>query len=132
MLTGAISALSIWMENFNPDQRYATDFEDLAFFTAQYEHLMAHWREHLPLKMFELRYEDTVADVEAQARRLITFLDVLWDARCLDFHQSERPIQTPSRWQVRQPIYTKSIARWKAYESYLPQLTAAFEKIDGE
>ncbi len=123
------NALSIWMENFNPDQRYATDFDDLAFFIAQYQRLMAHWRLHLPLKMLELRYEDTVADLEAQARKLIAFLDAPWDARCLDFHQSERAVQTPSRWQVRQPIYTKSVARWKAYAPYLPRLPAAFANL---
>jgi len=124
------NALSIWMENFNPDQRYATDFEDLALFTAQYRRLMAHWRGHLPLNMLELRYEDTVADLEGQARKLIAFLDAPWDARCLDFHKAERAVQTPSRWQVRQPIYTKSVARWKAYAPYLPQLPAAFAKLE--
>jgi hypothetical protein len=120
------NALSIWMENFNPDQRYATDFDDLAFFTAQYERLMAHWRAVLPLPMLEVQYEDTVADVEAQARRLMTFLDVPWDARCLDFYKSQRAVQTPSRWQVRQPIYTRSVGRWQAYADHLPALVTAF------
>lgn len=120
------NALSIWMENFNADQRYATDFEDLAFFTAQYRRLMAHWREALPLLMLEVQYEDTVADVEGQARRLMGFLGVPWDARCLDFHQQERAVQTPSRWQVRQPIYTRSVARWRNYAPYLPDLETAF------
>ncbi len=124
------NALSIWMENFNPDQRYATDFEDLAWFTAEYRRLISHWRLHLPLEMLELRYEDTVADLEGQARKLVAFLDAPWEARCLDFHQSERAVQTPSRWQVRQPIYTKSVARWKAYAPYLPQLPAAFAKLE--
>lgn len=124
------NALSIWMENFSADQCYATDFDDLAFFTAQYRRLMAHWREHLPLKMLEMQYEDTVADLETQARKLIAFVDAPWDARCLDFHQSERAVQTPSRWQVRQPIYTRSVARWKAYDTHLPQLDIAFSKLD--
>jgi hypothetical protein len=120
------TALSIWMENFNPDQRYATDFNDLAFFTAQYERLMVHWRHVLPLPVLEVRYEETVANVETQARRLLEFLDVPWDARCLDFHKSERALQTPSRWQVRQPIYTRSVARWQRYAEYLPDLEMAF------
>lgn len=124
------NALSIWMENFNPDQRYATDFSDLAFFRRQYERLMAHWRAHLPLKMLELRYEDTVADLEGQSRRLIHFLGVPWDARCLDFHKAERAVQTPSRWQVRQPIYTRSVERWRAYAPYLPELESAFTAWD--
>lgn len=116
------NALSIWMENFKADQRYATDFDDLAYFSAEYRRLMAHWREHLPLPMLELSYEATVAGVETQARRLTVFLGVPWDARCLDFHRSERAVQTPSRWQVRQPIYTKSVERWRRYAEHLPEL----------
>lgn len=121
------NALSIWMENFNPDQQWSTDFDDLAFFRKQYQRLMAHWQEALPLKILDMPYEETVADLEGQARRLLDFLDVPWDPQCLAFHKNERAVQTPSRWQVRQPIYTKSVERWRAYEDYLPTLTTAFE-----
>lgn len=124
------NALSIWMENFNPEQRYATDFDDLAHFARACERLMAHWREHLPLQILEVQYEDTVADVETQARRIMEFLGVPWDARCLGFHRSERAVQTPSRWQVRQPIYNRSIARWRNYLAWLPQLETAFAPAD--
>lgn len=123
---GRDNALSIWMENFNPDQRYATDFDDLACFTREYQRLMAHWHTHLPLPILEVQYEDTVADLEKQARRIVDFLGVPWDARCLDFHRNERAVQTPSRWQVRQPIYTRSVARWRNYLPWLPQLAMAF------
>ena len=99
------TALSIWMENFKPDQHYSTDFDDLAFLTAQYRRLMAHWRRVLPLPMLEIRYEVTVADLHGQGRRLMEFLGVPWDERCLEFHRVDRAVQTPSRWQVRQPIY---------------------------
>ena len=124
------NALSIWMENFSPEHRYATDFDDLAFYRSQYERLMAHWREVLPLRMHELRYEDTVNDVESQARRLIDFLGAEWDSRCLDFHSNARAVQTPSRWQVRQPIYEKSVARWRHYAPHLPELGRAFPLPD--
>lgn len=120
------NALSIWMENFNPDQRYATDFDDLAFFTWEYRRLMAHWHDVLPLPILDVQYEDTVADLEGQARRIMQFLDVPWEPRCLDFHKSERAVQTPSRWQVRQPIYSRSVGRWRAYADCLPGLTTAF------
>ena len=120
------NALSIWMENFNPDQRYATDFDDLAFFNREYRRLMAHWKEHLPLQMLEFDYEQTVGDLEGRARSLIQFLGVPWDVSCLDFHSSQRAVQTPSRWQVRQPVYRSSICRWKNYESLLPDLIRAF------
>ncbi len=93
---------------------------------------MTHWRKVLPLPILDLQYEDTVADVEAQARRLLEFLDAPWDARCLDFHRSERAVQTPSRWQVREPIYTRSVGRWKAYAEHLPGLSAAFAGLGSE
>jgi len=120
------TALSIWMENFSPDQHWSTAFDDLAFFAGQYRRLMAHWRAHLPLAMLDVQYEETVADLDGQARRLLEFLDVPWDERCLDFHASGRAVQTPSRWQVRQPIYTRSVGRWRRYAPHLPELHRAF------
>lgn len=123
--SAADNALSIWMENFGVDQYYATDFDDLAFFRSEYERLMAHWRQVLPLQMLELQYEDLVTDVHGQTRRLIEFLGLCWDDRCLEFHHHARAVQTPSRWQVRQPVYSRSVGRWKAYSEHLPELIRA-------
>lgn len=123
------NALSIWMENFNLDQRYATDFDDLAYFLAQERRLMAHWQCALPLQILDVQYEEVVADLEGQARRLIEFLGAPWDECCLNFHQQDRAVQTPSRWQVRQPIYTKSVGRWRHYRDYLPGLESAFAEV---
>ena len=120
------NALSIWLENFKPDQTYATDFADLAFFQAQCERLMSHWKEALPQPILTMQYEETVADLEGQARRLIDFLGVNWDEACLAFHASDRAVQTPSRWQVRQPIYTRSVDRWKEYVPHLPEIDRVF------
>ncbi len=124
------NALSIWMENFSADQHYATDFGDLAFFRGACDRLMDHWRAALPLKMLDMPYERIVADLEGQARRLTTFLGVDWDDRCLAFHAAGRAVQTPSRWQVRQPIYARSVGRWKTYAAHLPELVAAFPTED--
>jgi len=120
------NALSIWLENFNPDQRYATDFSDIAHLRQGYETLMAHWRQTLPLPILDVDYEDLVADVESGARRIVHFLDAPWDRRCLDFHRSERAVQTPSRWQVRERIYSSSVQRWRRWEPHLPELSTAF------
>jgi len=120
------NALSVWMENFNAEQAWSTDFDDTAFYVAQYRRLMRHWADALPLRTLTMRYEETVADLEGQARRLIAFLGASWDRRCLEFHRSGRAVQTPSRWQVRQPIYARSVGRWRAYAPHLPRLEAAF------
>jgi tetratricopeptide (TPR) repeat protein len=116
------NALSIWMENFNQDQRYATDFGDIAHLRGGYRRLMAHWHEVLPLTILDVDYEELVADTEGQARRIIDFLGAPWDRRCLDFHQTERAVQTPSRWQVRQKIYGSSVEKWRRYADFLPEL----------
>lgn len=126
------TALSIWFENFNAEQRYATDFDDLAFFAGQYRRLMAHWHQHLPLQMLELDYEDTVADVPLQARRMTAFLGLPWDAACVDFHRNSRAVQTPSRWQVREPAHRRSVGRWKAYAPLLPELVRAFAGLEAD
>jgi len=123
------TALSVWMENFSPDQQWSTDFDDLAFFAGHYRRLIAHWRDALPLPILDVAYEVTVAEVEVQARRLLDFLGVPWDERCLDFHSSGRAVQTPSRWQVRQPIYTRSVGRWRRYAAHLPELERAFAAL---
>jgi cytochrome c-type biogenesis protein CcmH/NrfG len=123
------NALSIWMQNFAPDQTYATDFADLAFFQSQYARLMEHWRRELPLQILDVRYEDTISDLETRARELVDFLGAPWDRRCLDFHAQTRAVQTPSRWQVRRPIYSSSVGRWKLYADYLPGLHAHFADV---
>src|SRR5262249_37583507 len=100
-----------------------------AYFIAQERRLMAHWKSVLSLRVLTIQYEDVVADLEGQARRLIAFLGAPWDARCLQFHQQDRAVHTPSRWQVRQPIYTKSVGRWQAYAPFLPDLEKACAKV---
>jgi hypothetical protein len=77
-----------------------------------------------------MQYEETVADLDGQARRLIDFLGVPWNSTCLEFHASDRAVQTPSRWQVRQPIYSRSVERWKRYAPFLPELERAFNSRD--
>lgn len=122
-------ALSIWMENFAVEQPWSTDFEALADYTRQYLRLMEHWRSACSLPILDVVYEETVADTETQARSLIDFLGLPWDPACLDFHRTGRTVQTPSRWQVRQPIYTRSVGRWDRYADALPDLVTAFKEL---
>jgi len=123
------NALSIWLEDFNANQHYATDFGDLACLRAGYERVMAHWRQALPLAVLDVDYEALVADLEGESRRIVQFLGAPWDRRCLDFHLNERAVRTPSRWQVRERIYSRSVKRWRLYAPYLADL---LENIHGE
>lgn len=79
---------------------------------------MRHWQSVSPLPMLELQYETMVTDSDVQIRRLIDFAGLPWDERCLHFHNSGRSVQTLSRWQVRQPVHTKSVGRWRNYPQW--------------
>jgi hypothetical protein len=89
---------------------------------------MAHWHRVLPLRMLDVSYEAMVADLEGESRRLIAFLGLAWESACLDFHRTERTVMTASGWQVRQPLYGRSVGRWRHYERYLGPLLAALEE----
>lgn len=119
--------LSIFTQNFNTQQKWATSFDDIAHYWRGYRRLMRHWAEVTDLAIIEVAYEDTVADLEAQSRRLLDFAGLEWDARTLAFHEQERAVQTPSRWQVREPIYQTSKARWRHYTDRIAPLIVAAE-----
>ena len=86
---------------------------------------MAHWRRVLPSgRILDVRYEDVVADLEGQAKRIIAHCGLAWSDRCLSFHRTERVVRTASALQVRQPIYTGAIGRWRVYEPFLGPLLA--------
>ncbi len=91
-----------------------------------YEEMMAHWRRVLPDgTMLEIHYEDLIGEFEAQVRRLIDWCGLDWDARCLAFHETERPVQTESALQVRRPLYRSAIGRARPYEPWLAPLREA-------
>ena len=70
----------------------------------------------LPVPVLEVDYEETVADLEGVARRLVAWCGLDWEPACLAFHEGKRPVRTASVTQVRQPIYSRSVARWKHYD----------------
>jgi hypothetical protein len=74
--------------------------------------------------MLVVPYEGLVSDQEGWTRKMIDFLGLEWDARCLSFHENERPVNTASTWQVRQKIYTQSVGRWQAYKKFVGPLKA--------
>ena len=88
---------------------------------------MDHWREILPIRIFDISYEDIVSDPEPQCRALLEHCGLNWDDRCLSFHKTQRPLTTASNLQVRQPLYKSSVERWRRYESHLGPLIAALK-----
>jgi tetratricopeptide (TPR) repeat protein len=121
-------SLSCYFQLFSDGaQFFSYDLADCGSRCLDVQRLAAHWLELLPLHMIEVNYETLVADLEGQSRRLIEFLGLDWEPGCLEFHRTERTVATLSHWQVRQPIYSSSIGRWRHYEKHLAPLFAALD-----
>ena len=116
-------AVSCWMTDFR-SIRWANDMKHIASRFQQYDRVMSHWKEVLPVPIHEVNYEETVTDLEAVARRLVAACGLDWEPACLEFHRTDRPVRTASVMQVRQPVYQRSVARWKHYEPALNELFA--------
>ena len=86
---------------------------------------MDHWNRVLPGKILRVNYEETVADLETQVRRVLAFCDLPFEQACLDFHQTRRSVRTASSEQVRQPIFTSGLEYWKAFDPWLDPLREA-------
>ncbi len=120
------TCLSCFATLFTGEHRVAYELGELGRYYRAYERLMEHWRHVLPDgAMLEVRYEDVVADVEEQARRIVAHCGLGWDAACLEFHGTPRPVRTASAAQVRRPIYGGSVGRWRAYGHLLQPLLAS-------
>ena len=122
----ADTCLSCYMRAFTGDVGFAYDLRELGHYYGQYAALMDHWRALLPADRYlEVRYEEVVADLEFAARRMVEFCGLPWNAACLAFHQTDRPVRTASATEVRQPIYRTSVGRWRPYAGHLAELLAA-------
>jgi len=97
----------------------------MGHFYRLYDRLMAHWKSVIDLPILDVCYEDVIAEPEAQSRRMVEFLGLPWDDRCLKFHEVKRPCVTASVTQVRRPIYNTSVRRWRRYERHLGPLKGA-------
>ena len=120
------TALSCYLTNFS-QIRWAFDEGHIAARFHEHQRLMDHWARALPTPVLEVQYEDMVADLEGNARRLVDWCGLEWEPACLEFYKTRRPVRTASVAQVRQPIYQTSVARWKHYEDALPELFAALK-----
>ncbi|MGH2935429.1 MAG: tetratricopeptide repeat-containing sulfotransferase family protein [Gaiellaceae bacterium] len=107
-------------------QPYTYDLVELGEYYRGYTQLMEHWRDVLPPGwILDVRYEDLVADLEGESRRILAHCDLEWDDACLRFHSTERAVTTASVMQVRQPVYRSSLGRGRRFEPYLGELLAA-------
>jgi hypothetical protein len=122
------TCLSGFTKLFKDDMPHSYDLGELGRYYGKYRELMEHWHKVLPEGFLTtVVYEDVVADTEKEARRLIEFLGLPWNDKCVEFHKSDRPVKTASVAQVRKPIYKTSVKRWKKYGAGLQPLVDAIE-----
>jgi tetratricopeptide (TPR) repeat protein len=121
-------AVSCWMTDFR-SVRWANDLEHIGSRFLQYRRLMEHWKGVLPVGLHHVDYEETVADLEGVTRRLLDGCGLEWDPACLDFNRTQRTVRTASLTQVRRPIYTSSVERWRNYEADLGELFAILPEV---
>jgi len=117
-------AVSCWMTYFR-EIRWANDQQHIASRFHRYQRVMEHWRKVLPVPVLEVDYEETVADLENVARRLVAWCGLEWEPQCLEFYRTKRPVSTASLVQVRQPVFRTSVGRWQHYEQSLATLLGA-------
>lgn len=104
---------------FAQGKNHAYDLNECAEYFLDYVRVMDHWDEVLPGRVLKVQYEDVVADLEGQARRLLEYCELPWEDACLNFHETSRPVNTASSEQVRVPIYGDAIDYWQNYEPHL-------------
>ena len=106
---------------------WSYNLADAAAYIAEYQRLMTHWEQEYPGRIHHLAYEDLVTDPETALTRILSRLDLNWDAACLDFHTSRAASTTASASQIREPLHGRAIGHWRNFETYLEPYRAALE-----
>ncbi|MFZ2949203.1 MAG: sulfotransferase, partial [Desulfuromonadaceae bacterium] len=108
---------------------FAYDLSWIGEQLVDHQRLMNHWHKVFPRQILEVDYDLMVEDVEGWAHKIIDYLELPWEDGVLSFQELDRAVKTASVWQVRQPVYTTSKAKWKRYEEHLEPLEAALAEI---
>ncbi len=122
------TCLSIYFQSFLDAHNYARDLFSLGTHYHQYQRLMEHWQYTLSIPILNVCYEDLVSQPENTVRDMLEFCGLEWDEQCLQFYKLARKVDTASYDQVRQPLHTKSVKRWRHYEQYLDELKQGLER----
>ncbi|MGB5259878.1 MAG: sulfotransferase [Gammaproteobacteria bacterium] len=122
------TCLSCYFQEFTGYHDYAYDLEDLGRHYREYQRLMRHYRDELKIPMLEVKYEELVNETDRVTRGMLDFCGLDWDERCLRYYETERVVRTASYNQVREPVYTRSVGRWKHYAKYLDDLKVSLQQ----
>ncbi len=116
------TGLSCYFQNFAGGHLYSNDLYNQGVYYRMYEKLMEHWKSTLDIPVMDIKYEDLIENPEGVSRNLMCFCELEWDASCLRYFENTSSVVTASFDQVRQPIYNRSVGRWKNYQKFLEPL----------
>lgn len=122
------TCVSIFQQNFLLEHDYSKSLYHIGVHYHQYLDLMSHWRSHLSIPFLDVQYEELVDNPENIVRQMLEHCNLEWYDGCMDFHKVKRQVNTASFDQVRQPIYKKSVQRWRNYEPHLDELKAGLKR----
>jgi hypothetical protein len=126
------TCFSCYTKLFVGEQAFSYDQKELGRYHSAYKRLMAHWQAVLPASCFlDIDYEAVVEDLAGETRRILEFLGLPWDEACLRFHETQRPVRTASVNQVRQPLYSTSVGRWRRHAAQLQPLLETLRAGEG-
>jgi Flp pilus assembly protein TadD len=112
-------ALSCYFQNFKAPLAWSYKIPWIRVFLEQYDRLMEHWENVLPVTIQSVRYEDLVSNPEPQIRSLLDACGLPWEPGCLDFHKTKRTVATASYAQATQPLYRSSVGRAERYGKWM-------------
>ena len=113
---------SAFKQLFHEGQEFTYGLEQIGTYYKDYVELMDHWDKVFPGKVLRVQYEDVVADLDTQVRRILDYCGLEFEESCISFYETDRSVRTPSSEQVRQPIYQSGVEQWKNFEDYLDPL----------
>ena len=125
------TAISIYTNLFKGNLHWSYDLFNIGAYTGLYQRIMQHWRDNVPGGFHEIRYETLVQDPEEITRKLVDYVGLPWDPACLSYYETDRRVRTSSHDQVRQPIYSSSVGRWKHYETFLGDFHKGMDAYGG-
>ncbi len=123
----ADTCLSMYFQSFSASYPFAFDLDNLAAWYRDYRRLMQYWESRFPGRIRHVDYQDVVRDPRETLARVLKHIGLGWDSACDQFHLAAGPVLSASHWQVRQPVYNRSLDRWRHYRKHIPQLLALAE-----
>jgi hypothetical protein len=122
------SCYAMYKTLFRLGYPFTYSLEDVGRYYIAYHRLMQHWRELIPHAFLDVDYEKLVSKQQPETRRILDYLELDWEDACLDFYQHKGAAATASAAQVRQPIYSSSVGRWKCYQQQLAPFVARLKE----